>query len=41
MSDDQYYCIYCKIDKGDGQITSDNEFICSDCISDILGDDDE
>jgi hypothetical protein len=34
-------CIYCKVDTDGGQFTSDGDFICDDCLTDMTGDDDE
>jgi len=34
-------CFYCKRDTDIGQISSDGDFICNECISEIMGDEDE
>ena len=34
-------CTYCKIDSDGGQFSSDGEFICDDCLSSMIGDDDD
>jgi hypothetical protein len=34
-------CAYCKIDTDIGQYCSDGDFICEDCIAEMMGDDDE
>lgn len=34
-------CTYCKRDTEMGQFCSDGDFICNDCIEEIMEDDDE